>query len=105
MYTRMNRTESNPIVDSFSIADARRNLPALVREAERGKPIELTRRGTPVAVLMGRPSFERLVAKRQGFAASFADFAREFDLGNLALDPETLFRDARAKTPGRNVRL
>ena len=35
-----------------SIAEARSSLPRLIREAESGKPVELTRRGQPVAVLV-----------------------------------------------------
>ena len=33
------------MTDKHSIAEARRNLPRLVREAERGMAVELTRRG------------------------------------------------------------
>ena len=40
------------ITDRQSIAEARRNLPSLIREAESGKAVELTRRGEPVAVLI-----------------------------------------------------
>jgi prevent-host-death family protein len=36
----------------YSIAEARNHLPAIVHDAERGKPIHLTRRGKPVAVLL-----------------------------------------------------
>ncbi|MDZ7669890.1 MAG: type II toxin-antitoxin system prevent-host-death family antitoxin [Gammaproteobacteria bacterium] len=36
--------------DRHSIAEARSNLPRLVREAESGKAVELTRRGEAVAV-------------------------------------------------------
>ena len=36
----------------YSIAEARNHLPAIVHDAENGAPIELTRRGKPVAVLI-----------------------------------------------------
>jgi prevent-host-death family protein len=36
----------------YSIAEARRNLPTLVNEVESGTEVELTRRGTPVAVVV-----------------------------------------------------
>ena len=38
------------MADKDSIADARRNLPRLVREAEKGRAVELTRHGEPVTV-------------------------------------------------------
>lgn len=57
-----------------SIADARRNLRRLVREAARGKTVELTRRGKPVAILIGRGSFERLATERRGFRDAYDKF-------------------------------
>jgi prevent-host-death family protein len=36
---------------TYSIAEARHNLAAIVHEAERQSPVALTRRGEPVAVL------------------------------------------------------
>ena len=92
-------------MDRHSIADARRNLPSLVRDAENGKAVELTRRGEPVAVLLGRPSFERLTSGRRGFANAYREFANAIDLSELALDPDELFADVREGTTGRDVRL
>ncbi|MXY68731.1 MAG: type II toxin-antitoxin system Phd/YefM family antitoxin [Acidobacteriia bacterium] len=42
------------------MAEARRNFPSLVREAENGRAVRITRRGKPVAVLIGGREFERL---------------------------------------------
>ena len=92
-------------MDRHSIADARRNLPSLVREAENGKAVELTRRGEPVAVLLGRPAFERLTSGRRGFGDAYREFAKSVDLAGLALDPHELFADVREATTGREVRL
>ncbi len=89
----------------YSIADARRHLPTLVRDAEAGRAVELTRRGAPVAMLIGRRSYERLVAGRPGFAKSFANFASEVGLKELALDPDAIFGGARPGTPGRDPAL
>ena len=50
------------MTEEHSITDALRNLPRLVREAAQGKTVELTRRGKPAAILIGRGSFERLAA-------------------------------------------
>jgi len=51
------------VAKQHSIAEARNNLPSLVRAAESGKAVELTRRGKPVAVLIGRRQYERLTLK------------------------------------------
>ena len=91
--------------DRHSITEARRNLPRLIREAEGGKAVELTRRGTPVAVLVGHRQFERLTGRRLGFAKAYDRFASEVHLAELALDPDQVFAETRQETPGRAVLL
>ena len=86
-----------------SIAEARRNLPTLVRDAENGKAVELTRRGELVAVLIGRREFERLTSGRRGFADAYRGFAQSVELAKLALDPDELFGVAREEGGGRDV--
>ena len=93
------------MAEQYSIAEARRLLPTLVREAEAGKAVELTRRGAFVAMLVGRQSYELLVAGREGFAHSFPSFASAVDLEELALDPDVLFEGVRPSTPGRDPTL
>lgn len=93
------------MAEKHSIADARRNLPRLIREAENGKTVELTRRGEPVAVLVGHRQFERLSGNQPGFAAAYREFLEETDLSELDLDPDELFEGVRDKSPGRDVSL
>ena len=88
-----------------SIAEARRNLPSLVREAVRGKEVKLTRRGQPLAMLIGRRLYERFSSKGRGFAESYQDYSSAFDLVELGLDPDDVFGSVREETPGRDVRL
>ncbi|MGH7272328.1 MAG: type II toxin-antitoxin system Phd/YefM family antitoxin [Polyangiaceae bacterium] len=47
-----------------SLAIARNNLTGLVRDAERGSNIELTRRGKRVAVLVSASEYDRLRSPR-----------------------------------------
>ncbi len=93
------------MTDRYSIAEARSNLPRLVREAERGKAVELTRRGEPVAVLIGRRQFERLTSRYRSFIEAYRDFSKEIDLAELKIDPDELFAGAREETQGREVHL
>ena len=88
-----------------SIAEARNNLPSLVRAAESGKAVELTRRGEPVAVLIGRRQYERLTLKYRGFSEAYEDFTQETDLRELGIDPDELFAGARDHSRGREVDL
>ena len=104
MYMFMNITGGS-MTDKHSIAEARRNLPKLVRAVEHGMAVELTRRGKPVAVLIGCKRFERLASSRRSFVTAYQVFRNESDLTELVLDPDKLFARQREKTPGRDVRL
>ena len=88
-----------------SIAEARSNLPQLVREAESGGAIELTRRGESVAVLIGRKQYERLATRARRFSDAWTDFTREVELSELAIDPDEIFNGLRDTRPGREIGL
>lgn len=88
-----------------SIAQARNNLPSLVKEAESGKAVELTRRGEPVAILVSRRQYLQLTSKHRRFSEAYQKFTHEFDLADLGIDPDELFSGARDETRGREVRL
>ena len=88
-----------------SIAEARSSLSRLIREAESGKPVELTRRGEPVAVLVGRQHYMRLTSGRRKFSEAHGEFTRQVDLRELAIDPGAVFAGATDQTPGRDVDL
>lgn len=54
---------------TVSIAEAKDGFTELVRSAEEGRPVTISRRGRPVAVLLGQAEYERLRA-----AIAAADF-------------------------------
>lgn len=89
--------------EQHSIAEARSSLPKLVREAESGKAVELTRRGQGVAVLIGRREYQRLVSRSRRFSEAWDDFVREIDLASLGIDPDEVFADVRDDAPGREA--
>jgi len=49
----------------YTIAQARHDLPAIVREVERNGRARITRRGRPVAVMLSIAEFERLLSARR----------------------------------------
>ena len=104
MYMLMNIT-GGKMAQEHSIAQARRNLPRLIREAELGKTVRLTRRGQPVAVLVGHRSFERMVTGRRSFVEAYEEFKKVVDLSDLDLHPEELLEGTRDESPGRNFPL
>ena len=89
------------MTERYSITEARRNLPRLVREVERGKTVELTRRGASVAMLISRHRFKQLTSNHCGFTEAYRTFAESVDLAKLDLDPDRLFSGIRADMQGR----
>jgi prevent-host-death family protein len=85
-----------------SVADAKNTLPALLREAE-VEPVEIVRRGKPVAVLLSRASYDRMRGKQEGVWAALERFRATHDLEGL--DLASAFNGLRDSNPeGRPVR-
>ena len=62
--------------------------------------IELTRHGKPVAMRVGRQTFERLTEERRDFAQAYHRFLEKFDLEELDLNPDELLGDIRDEALG-----
>ena len=84
---------------SYSIANARKNLPSLVHEVEEGFHVELTRRGRPVAVLLSRAEYEGLTRRKTDLWEAIQEFRQHADLDEL--DIEEVYEDVRDRSPGR----
>lgn len=84
----------------YSIAQARDHLPAIVHEVEQGQPVELTRRGKPVAVLLSASEYRRLSRSRPSFMEAVERWRRSVDLEELNIGPE-YFDALRDRSPGR----
>ncbi len=91
--------------EQYSIAEARSGLADLVKKAEAGNAVELTRRGEPVAVLIGRKQYERLVSHSRHFSEVWDEFAREVELKGLEIDPDAVFAGVRDRAAGRDAKL
>jgi prevent-host-death family protein len=85
----------------YSIAEARDNLPGVIHEVEAGTRVELTRRGKPVAVVLGISEYERLAEGRRDFWQAYEELRREFHLDALEIDPDEVFEGVRDPSPGR----
>ena len=78
-----------------SVAEARNSLPALIHQTARG-PIEIVRRGKPVAVLISREEFDRVPFKHRFYDAMIA--WRAENSGDLENDD---WLPPRERRPGR----
>lgn len=89
---------------TYSVAEVRRNLARLIRSAERGKAIEITRRGEPVAVLLSATEYLALTGERPPFIEALHRLREHLDVEALGIGDAELevLRDA---SPGREVEL
>jgi prevent-host-death family protein len=84
----------------YSIAHARNQLPGIIHAVERGGPVELTRRGKPVAVIVSLSDYERLSARKKTFSEAFEEWRQSVDLDKLDIGPE-VWEGVRDRSPGR----
>lgn len=87
----------------YSIAQARDQLTQLVHQAEEGGPVELTRRGKRVAVILSAEEYDRLSSQKGDFGKSLAAFRESLELEKLDIDPDEVFKDVRDRSLGREV--
>lgn len=80
-----------------SIAEARNDLSGVVREAEAGRPVTLSRRGRPVAVVVSAGDYARATYSRRTVAEVIDEF-RRLRAVDLASDDWLPERDS---SPGR----
>jgi prevent-host-death family protein len=83
-----------------SIAEARSKLPSLIRKAEQGIAVMLSRRGKQVAVLLGWRDYERLTSDYDGFTTAFDRFKHRVNYRELAINPEEIFGTERGDNRG-----
>ena len=87
----------------YSIAEAKNNLPRLVHEAEKGRFVEINRRGKPVAVLVSLDDFRRHHPEPRGnFWEAYQRWRRSVDPKDLE-DPDFL-EGVRDRSPGRDFK-
>jgi len=85
----------------YSIAEARRNLAAIVHELDQSTAVELTRRGIPVAVLVSLNEYKRLNENGKDFWDAYSEFRKSTDLRTLRLD--SALEGLRDSTPVREI--
>ncbi len=88
---------------SFTIAQARNHFPGLIHDAEKGNPVEITRRGKPVAVLVSVDAYRQMASSRPRFWDVVSNFRDRIKAGRPGLGPKDL-RDPRETGPGRDFK-
>jgi len=89
---------------SYSIASAQSHLPGILHDVERGEPVEITRRGKPVAVVLSIEAFRRMSGPKKGFAETYAAWRSSVTPDDLDVDT-TYFDELRDASVGPDVKL
>lgn len=87
----------------YSVAEARQHFTELRRRAERGRVLEITRRGRPVAVLVSAREYAKLTGGGPPFREALAAFRSGVRKRDLL--PAKAFKGLRDEGSGRNVGL
>ena len=85
----------------YSVSEAKASFSQLIRKAEAGQEVRVTRRGLPVAVLLSAQKYDELKAGRPSFTERYQAFRQEFELDAVELDPDEIFAGVRDRSPGR----
>ncbi|MBK8904507.1 MAG: type II toxin-antitoxin system Phd/YefM family antitoxin [Anaerolineaceae bacterium] len=87
---------------SYSIAEARNQFTILIRNAEENnQPVQVTRRGQPVAVILSAEEYARLVANQpqRNFWAAYQEWRQRWNISGLDIDPEEIWGNVREHAP------
>jgi len=87
----------------YSIDQVQSQLNQLIQGVEQGEPVEITRQGKRVAILLSVEEYERLKTEKRGFGTALEEFRQKYNVAEADIDPGEIFRDVRDKSPGREV--
>jgi prevent-host-death family protein len=83
-----------------TIAEAKNNLPQLIRQLELDETIHLTRHGKPVAVMLSEANYQKLTQKNQGLYQAIQHWRGQWE-GDGALT-EAELKKIRTSGQGRD---
>jgi PTS system cellobiose-specific IIB component len=78
-------------------------LTGIVHEVERGRQVEITRRGKRVAVLISAAEYERLIGGRRDLWEALQEWRETVDW-NVLGEIDDVWADVRDRSPGRDFK-
>jgi prevent-host-death family protein len=88
----------------LSIAQADGQLSAIVRDAQEHGPVELTRDGEPVAVIVSLDEYRRLEGDRPNTWDAYQQWRARVNLADVGID-DSFLEGLRDPSPGRDIEL
>src|SRR5688500_193437 len=99
----MQRTRRRrPMAKSYSITEVRKRFSKLVDRATMGTPVLISRRGRPVAVIVGADWFDSHERRTTTLREAYRTFRKKVELADIDLDPDEIWKDVRDRSPGRD---
>lgn len=89
--------------ERYSIAEAQDCFGQIIHDAENGKPIQITRRGNPVAIVLSLSEYQRLTSPNLRFGTALVEFRQKYQIQDLDINPDEVFNDIRDRTLGGEV--
>ncbi len=86
---------------SYSVAEAKNSLPELVHEAEVA-PVEISRRGKVVVVVMSKERYDRLNPPKESLWEFVEQFRQTLTKETASL--KSTFAAVRDRSPGRDIK-
>lgn len=88
---------------TWSVAEAKNELPRLLRQAESGEPVVLTRHGREVAAIVSIETYRSLEKPRPDFWDVVQEVRRRHDFEALQIDVDEVFDSGRDRSLGKDV--
>lgn len=89
----------------YSIAEARNKFASLIRDVEEtAQPVEVTRRGEPVAVILSTKEYAHLLGQdeKRNFWQAYLEWRDKWQVDEWEDDVDP-FADVRDPSPGRTI--
>jgi prevent-host-death family protein len=95
---------TNMAATKVSVAEARQHFARLIKRAQQGKTIEITRRGEPVAVLLSASAYSAITGERSSFIDAMSQVRERLGVDQLEIG-DAEFEGLREESPGRDISL
>ena len=100
------RASKRTSAQRYSVAEANSQFAAILRQVEKRGPVEITRHGNPVAILLSITEFEHLRDRQEhkpDLFQAIMKWREENDVASLNLNPDEIFANVRDQSPGREI--
>ena len=89
--------------EQYSVEQIPVNINKILQDVEQGEPVQITRQGQQVAVILSTAEYARLLNKKSSFSLGLKKIREELIAEGIQIDPDEIWGDVRNRSPGREV--